>query len=74
MQTGIAAVVVLAFYIAGKDPYLEMFTWLIALGGLGLMVLMAATSIAAVRVLPPPSARDGNVDHGGRARCSRRRG
>jgi amino acid transporter len=47
LQTGIAAVVVLGFYIAGKDPYLEMFTWLIALGGLGLMLLMAATSVAA---------------------------
>jgi amino acid transporter len=48
LQTGIAAVVVLGFYIAGKDPYLEMFTWLIALGGVGLMVLMACTSIAAI--------------------------
>lgn len=47
LQTGIAAVVVLGFSVAGKDPYLEMFTWLIALGGLGLMVLMAATSVAA---------------------------
>jgi amino acid transporter len=47
LQTGIAAIVVLGFYIAGKDPYLEMFAWLIALGGLGLMVLMAATSVAA---------------------------
>jgi amino acid transporter len=47
VQTGIAAVVVLGFFIAGKDPYLEMFTWLIALGGLGLMVLMTATSVAA---------------------------
>jgi amino acid transporter len=47
LQTGIAAVAVLGFYIAGKDPYLEMFTWLIALGGLGLMLLMATTSIAA---------------------------
>lgn len=48
LQTAIAAVVVLGFYIAGKDPYLEMFTWLIALGGLGLMLLMAATSVATI--------------------------
>jgi amino acid transporter len=48
LQTAIAAVVVLGFYIAGKDPYLEMFTWLIALGGLGLMLLMATTSVAAI--------------------------
>ncbi len=48
LQTGIAAVIVLGFYIAGKDPYLEMFTWLIALGGLGLMLLMTATSVAAI--------------------------
>jgi amino acid transporter len=47
-QTAIAAIIVLGFYIAGKDPYLEMFTWLIALGGLGLMLLMAATSVAAI--------------------------
>jgi amino acid transporter len=48
LQTAIAAVVVLVFFIAGKDPYAEMFTWLIALGGVGLMVLMASTSIAAI--------------------------
>ena len=48
LQTAVAAVVVLVFYIAGKDPYAEMFTWLIALGGVGLMLLMAVTSLAAI--------------------------
>lgn len=48
VQTIIAAVVTLAFFIGGADPYEEMFVWLIALGGLGLIGLMALTSIAVV--------------------------
>ncbi|MHA6669131.1 APC family permease [Homoserinimonas sp. A447] len=48
VQTVIAAVVVLIFFFAGAHPYEQMFTWLIALGGLGLIALMAITSVAVV--------------------------
>jgi amino acid transporter len=47
-QTAIAAVLVLVFYVTDRHPYDEMFTWLISLGALGLIALMAATSFAAV--------------------------
>lgn len=47
-QTIVAAVVVIGFYVAGLHPYYDMFTWLISLGGLGLIALMALTSIAVV--------------------------
>lgn len=47
-QTAIAAGVTLVFFLAGADPYEQMFVWLIALGGLGLIALMAMTSVAVV--------------------------
>lgn len=48
VQTVVAAVVVLAFSLAGADPYEQMFTWLIALGAVGLMALMALTSLSVI--------------------------
>ncbi len=48
VQTGVAVVTVLCFYVAGADPYTQMFTWLIALGGLGLIVLMATVSVSTI--------------------------
>lgn len=48
VQTAIAAVVVLIFFFAGAHPYYDMFTWLISLGGLGLISLMAITSAAVI--------------------------
>ena len=48
VQTAVAAVTVLCFWLAGADPYTEMFTWLIALGALGLIVLMATVSVSAI--------------------------
>jgi amino acid transporter len=48
LQTAIAAAVVLGFYLAGLDPYTQMFLWLLSLGGLGLMVLLAATAVGSI--------------------------
>lgn len=48
VQTAIAAILVLAFYVAGAHPYYDMFTWLISLGALGLIALMAVTSVAVI--------------------------
>lgn len=47
-QTTIAAIMVLAFYLSGAHPYYDMFTWLISLGALGLIALMAVTSVAVI--------------------------
>ncbi|KAB1116754.1 APC family permease [Micromonospora aurantiaca] len=48
-QTGIAVVVVGGFALAGADPVAVMFTWLSALGAMGLLCLLLAASVAAVR-------------------------
>jgi amino acid transporter len=48
VQTAIAAVVIVIFFVAGAHPYEQMFTWLIALGALGLIALMAVTSLAVI--------------------------
>lgn len=50
-QTSIATVVVVAFAVAGMDPVLGLFTWLTNLGALGVIFLMALTSIAVVAYL-----------------------
>jgi len=60
-QTGTAAIVVIAFYLGGAHPYYDMFTWLISLGGLGLIALMALTSVAIVVYF----ARSGSVRRDG---------
>lgn len=48
VQTAIAAIVVVVFFVAGAHPYEQMFTWLISLGALGLIALMALTSAAVI--------------------------
>jgi amino acid transporter len=48
VQTVIAVVTVSVFALFGLDPYADMFTWLIAVGTLGLIALMTAASIAVV--------------------------
>lgn len=48
-QSAIALVVFSAFALAGKDPVLTLFTWLPALGAIGLVLLLAATAFAIVR-------------------------
>lgn len=48
LQTIIAALVVIAFWAAGLHPYTQMFLWLLSLGGLGLMMMLAATAIGSI--------------------------
>lgn len=46
VQSGIAAAVLTVYAIAGWDPIVQLFFWVTVLGGLGVLILMAATSIA----------------------------
>jgi amino acid transporter len=45
-QSLLAVIVFGGFALAGKDPVLDLFTWLPALGGIGICLLMSATSFA----------------------------
>jgi len=47
-QSVLAVVVILVFAVAGKDPVLGLFTWLTNLGALGVIFLMALTSVSIV--------------------------
>lgn len=47
-QTGLALVVLLAFAAAGRDPVSELFTWLSAMGAVGVLLLLTATSVAVL--------------------------
>lgn len=48
LQTVIAFVVIATYAVAGWDPFTRMFFWLTVLGGLGVLILMTATSIAVL--------------------------
>ncbi|MGC4885701.1 APC family permease [Micromonospora sp. DT227] len=48
-QSTLAAVVVGVFAVAGLDPVRVMFSWLSALGAMGLLCLLLAASVAALR-------------------------
>lgn len=45
-QSVIAVIVLLGFVIAGKDPLLDLFTWLSGVAAVGVVLLMATTSAA----------------------------
>ncbi|SDZ52789.1 amino acid/polyamine/organocation transporter, APC superfamily [Asanoa ishikariensis] len=47
-QTVIAIVVLVGFIAAGKDPLLDLFTWLSGVSAVGVVLLMASTSAAVV--------------------------
>jgi amino acid transporter len=47
-QSLVALVVVVVFIVAGKDPVLALFTWLTNVGALGVIFLMALTSVSIV--------------------------
>lgn len=47
-QTALALSVVGIFALVGADPILSLFTWLTNLGALGVLLLMATTSVAVV--------------------------
>jgi amino acid transporter len=55
-QTILAGVVLAVYAIAGLDPIVKLFFWWTVLGGLGVLILMAATSVAVVAFF----ARRGN--------------
>jgi amino acid transporter len=52
LQTGIAALVVVAFAVSGADPIATLFAWFSTLGALGLLSLLVITSVAAMVYLP----------------------
>ncbi|MFI1996841.1 APC family permease [Actinoplanes sp. NPDC020271] len=58
-QTVIAAVVLFVYAYAGWDPMINLFFWITVTGGLGVLVLMLATSIAVVGYFLRPANRDG---------------
>lgn len=47
-QTGVAAILVLAFALAGKDPYTGLYTLLAVLGTMAILVVQAVTSFAVM--------------------------
>jgi amino acid transporter len=47
-QSVIAIVVLIGFVAAGKDPVLDLFTWLSGVSAVGVVLLMASTSAAVV--------------------------
>ncbi|GAA4536005.1 APC family permease [Amycolatopsis samaneae] len=47
-QTVLAVVVLAVFAVTGRDPVLELFTWLTNVGATGVILLMALTSFAVV--------------------------
>ncbi len=48
LQSAVALVVIMAFLVAGADPFKVIFTWLATLAALGVMMLMFGTSLAAI--------------------------
>ncbi|MDG4795174.1 APC family permease [Micromonospora sp. WMMD1082] len=54
-QTVVAAGVVAGFGVAGLDPIGQMFTWLSSLGAMGLLSLLLAASVAALKAPPEVS-------------------
>ncbi|MEE6163996.1 MULTISPECIES: APC family permease [unclassified Mycolicibacterium] len=63
-QTTLAAVLVVVFAIAGKDPVLALFTWLTNVGALGVILLMALTSVSVVvYLLRHRSVTESNMAH-----------
>ncbi|MBO3741629.1 APC family permease [Actinoplanes flavus] len=58
VQTGLAAIVLAIYAIAGWDPIVRLFFWLTVLGGLGVLLLMTATSMAVAVYFTAPGNRD----------------
>ncbi len=48
MQTGVAALLVFPFALAGKDPVLTLFSWLSGLAVLAIMLLYLLTSVSVI--------------------------
>ncbi len=58
-QTVIAAVVISTYVLAAWDPFTRMFFWLTVLGGLGVLILMTATSVAVLAYFTHSGNRTG---------------
>jgi amino acid transporter len=48
VQTGVAALLVFPFALAGKDPVLTLFSWLSGLAVLAIMLLYLLTSVSVI--------------------------
>nr|WP_236031032.1 APC family permease [Actinoplanes lichenicola] len=65
LQTLIGASVIAVFVVNGWDPFTQMFFWLTVLGGVGVLILMTATSVAVCAYFARPAHRDGvNISRG----------
>ncbi|MFI5493573.1 APC family permease [Actinoplanes sp. NPDC051859] len=53
IQTGIGLAGITVYAIGGWDPFTRMFFWLTVLGGLGVLFLMTATSLAVMAYFSP---------------------
>ena len=60
VQTVIAVLVIGLFAYTGQDPVLALFTWLTQVGTLGIVVLMAVTSISVVAFFRANPGKEGN--------------
>ncbi|MFV2108897.1 APC family permease [Micromonospora sp. LOL_015] len=47
-QTGVAGLTIAGYALAGLDPVVHLFFWLTVTGGLGVLILMTATSLAVL--------------------------
>lgn len=59
VQSGLAAIVLAVYAAMGWDPIVHLFFWLTVVGGLGVLILMAATSVAVIAYFARPANRDG---------------
>ncbi|MDG4763880.1 APC family permease [Solwaraspora sp. WMMD406] len=48
VQTGVASLIIVVYALAGLDPIVHLFFWLTVTGGLGVLILMTATSLAVL--------------------------
>jgi amino acid transporter len=53
------ALVVAGFIISGADPFLELYTWLLALGAVGLLAIVCATSVAVLGFFRSNQSQEG---------------
>jgi amino acid transporter len=48
VQSALGLIVIIAYAVAGWDPLVKLFFWMGTTGGLGVLLLLAATSIAVI--------------------------
>src|SRR5262249_47669716 len=63
-QSGLAFVVVAVFVVLGADPFLTLFTWLATLAAVSVMLLLAATCLAALGFFARTPQRAGTGTEG----------